>query len=63
MDLSGLASALQQLGCPPEKCPLLAEQLHKRAEQLAQRENKTYLQALEHLLSLMRQGWVAQGKS
>jgi len=38
----------------------MALQLDKRARQLSALENKTYEQALTHLLGLMRQGWAAK---
>lgn len=59
-DLVALAQALTSLGCPEEKSAALAAQLDKRARQLAETKGRTYEEALTHLLSLMRQGWVAQ---
>ena len=49
-----LEQALQQLGVPPAKAPPLATQLDKRAHQLAAKGDRTYDQALVHLLQLMR---------
>jgi F0F1-type ATP synthase membrane subunit b/b' len=60
MDLSELATALTALGCPQEKAAEMAAQLHKRAEQLAAEKNRSYEEALSHLLELMRQGWAAK---
>ncbi|HEV2207746.1 MAG TPA: hypothetical protein VG167_03175 [Verrucomicrobiae bacterium] len=40
----------------------MAAQLDKRARQLAQEKHRSYEEALEHLLGLMRQGWAAQAK-
>jgi hypothetical protein len=40
----------------------MAAQLDKRARQLAAKKNRTYDEALKHLLSLMKQGWAAQAK-
>jgi hypothetical protein len=60
--LEELAAALQALGCPPEKGAEMAAQLDKRAQQLAKLKDKTYDQALSHLLALMAQGWAAQEK-
>lgn len=60
MDLGELAAVLASLGCPEEKAGALAAQLDKRARQLAERKGRTYEEALEHLLALMRQGWAAQ---
>ena len=60
MDLSQLAAALEMMGCPKEKTGEMAEQLDKRAKQLAEQKNRTYEEALMHLLGLMRQGWSAK---
>lgn len=62
MDLNLLASALVSLGCPQEKSLEMAAQLDKRARQLAEQKNRTYEDAMEHLLQLMRQGWAAKDK-
>lgn len=59
-ELTQLASALVALGCPEEKSKEMATQLDKRARQLAELKGRTYEQALEHLLELMRQGWAAK---
>jgi uncharacterized Zn finger protein len=59
MDLNELAMVLVALGCPKEKSPEMAAQLSKRATQLAEQKQRTYDEALEHLLGLMRQGWAA----
>lgn len=60
MDPSQLAALLQAMGCPGDKCPEMAAQLDKRARQLAAEKNRTYEDALSHLLNLMRQGWAAR---
>ena len=60
MNPSELAVLLKTMGCPPEKSEEMALQLDKRAKQLSASENKTYEQALTHLLGLMRQGWAAK---
>lgn len=62
VDLSELAKALAALGCPSEKCAEMAAQLDKRARQLAAEKNRSYEEAIVHLLNLMRQGWAAQGR-
>ena len=62
MNLSELASELIRLGCPAEKSAMMAAQLDKRARQLAQRKDRSYEEALAHLLGLMRQGWAAQNR-
>jgi FtsZ-binding cell division protein ZapB len=62
MEVEQLAEVLRALGCPPEKCAEMAAQLDRRAKQLAQQKQRTYDEALQHLLGLMRQGWAAGGK-
>ena len=48
------------MGCPQEKSVEMAAQLDKRARQLAAQKNRTYDEALAHLLQLMSQGWAAK---
>jgi hypothetical protein len=60
METSDLANLLVTIGCPAEKSEEMASQLIKRAHQLAERKNKTFEQALAHLLDMMRQGWSAK---
>jgi hypothetical protein len=62
MDLKELAGVLVGLGCPPGKSAEMAAQLDKRARQLAERKDRSYEEALTHLLELMRQGWAAKEK-
>ncbi len=62
MEISDLAKVLSALGCPQEKSAEMAAQLDKRARQLAAEKNRTYDEALEHLLKLMAQGWAAKEK-
>jgi hypothetical protein len=62
VEISELAKLLVALGCPSEKSSEMAAQLDKRAKQLASEKNRTYDEALKHLLTLMKQGWAAQGK-
>ena len=62
VDLNQLAAALVALGCPPGKSLEMAAQLDKRARQLSAEKNKTYDEAMAHLLNLMRQGWAAKEK-
>ena len=62
MELAQLAEALVGLGCPPEKANEMAAQLDKRARQLAEQKQRSYDDALTHLLQLMRQGWAAKEK-
>ncbi len=40
----------------------MAAQLDKRARQLAAEKDRTYDEAMGHLLQLMRQGWAAKEK-
>jgi len=60
MDPGQLASLLETLGCPPDKSRLMADQLDKRARQLAGQQGRPYREALSHLLHLMKQGWAAK---
>jgi len=60
MSLAELAGVLEALGCPPGKSSEMASQLDKRARQLAENKQRSYDEALTHLLQLMRQGWAAQ---
>lgn len=61
-ELSQLAGLLVALGCPAEKSGEMAAQLDKRAKQLAAQKNKSYTEAMSHLLNLMKQGWAAKEK-
>lgn len=62
MNLSQLGALLVAMGCPQEKAAEMAEQLDKRAGQLAKRKGRSYEEALAHLLDLMKQGWAAKEK-
>jgi uncharacterized Zn finger protein len=62
VEISELAGVLEALGCPKEKSAEMAAQLDKRARQLAAEKNRSYDEALEHLLKLMAQGWAAKEK-
>jgi hypothetical protein len=59
MEITELEKLLTALGCPPEKSAELAGQLDKRARQLAAQKGRTYEEALQHLLTLMKHGWAA----
>jgi hypothetical protein len=59
VEIQQLAQILAALGCPAEKSAAMAQQLDKRAKQLAAEKNRSYDEALKHLLTLMRQGWSA----
>ena len=60
METTELAILLERLGCPSAKAPEMAQQLDKRARQLSTQQNRSYEDALTHLLKLMQQGWAAQ---
>ena len=62
MQIPELAQLLVALGCPADKSTEMAAQLDKRARQLAEQKNRSYEEALAHLLELMRQGWAAKEK-
>ena len=62
VDLDQLAAALAAMGCPAGRSREMAEQLDKRARQLAEQKGRSYDDALAHLLQLMRQGWAAKEK-
>ena len=62
MQISQLAQVLVALGCPAEKSADMAAQLDKRARQLAAEKGRSYEEALQHLIALMRQGWSAKEK-
>jgi len=62
MEILELSKVLAALGCPSEKSSEMAAQLDKRAKQLAAEKNRSYDEALKHLLNLMQQGWAAKKK-
>jgi F0F1-type ATP synthase membrane subunit b/b' len=62
VEIPELTAVLIALGCPQEKSAEMAAQLDKRARQLAEEKNRSYDEALEHLLKLMAQGWAAKEK-
>lgn len=51
---AALEQALQQFGVPEDKAHDMAAQLDKRARQLSEKGDRTYSQALLHLLNLMK---------
>jgi hypothetical protein len=55
-----LAAVLVTMGCPKEKSSEMASQLEKRARQLAAQKDRSFDEALLHLLNLMKQGWAAK---
>ncbi len=62
MEISELAQVLVAFGCPADKSTDMAAQLDKRARQLAAEKGRGYDEALQHLITLMRQGWAAKEK-
>jgi len=62
MEVAELAKVLVALGCPAGRAGEMAEQLDKRARQLAAEKGRTYEEAMTHLLTLMGQGWAAKEK-
>jgi hypothetical protein len=62
VEISQLAQVLVALGCPAAKSADMAAQLDKRARQLAAERGRSYDEALQHLIALMRQGWSAKEK-
>jgi hypothetical protein len=60
MDTRELAALMVALGCPQSKAAEMAEQLDRRARQLAEQKGRSYEEALAHLLTLMKQGWAAK---
>jgi extradiol dioxygenase family protein len=59
VEIPELAQVLTALGCPAGKSSEMAVQLDKRAHQLAGQKGRSYEEALQHLLNLMKQGWAA----
>ena len=51
--VTAIATVLQGFGCPPDKCPEMAQQLHRRAGQLAEAKGRSYEEALGYLLRAM----------
>jgi hypothetical protein len=60
MDNSELAKVLVALGCPADKSAGMAAQLDKRARQLAEQKGRSYEESLQHLITLMKQGWAGR---
>ena len=61
--VNAIASVLQGFGCPRDKCPEMALQLHRRAGQLSEAKGRSYEEALGHLLRAMAGGWAAQSQA
>lgn len=62
MDVTELSELLKQMGCPADKTVGMAAQLDKRADQLAAKKGCSKVEAMAHLLNLMREGWAAKEK-
>ena len=62
LDVSQLALLLEQLGCPVAKTSEMASQLDRRATQLSETTGRSKVEALQHLIGLLRQGWAAKEK-
>lgn len=60
MTSAELSAVLEAMGCPGSKSGEMALQLDKRARQLSEQTQRSYEDALAHLLELMRQGWAAK---
>lgn len=58
-----IQAALGSLGYPPERCADLATHLDRRAQQLAEARERSYDEALFHLLRLMAAGGSGPGES
>jgi 8-oxo-dGTP pyrophosphatase MutT (NUDIX family) len=61
--VTAIATVLQGFGCPADKCPEMAQQLHRRAGQLAEAKGRSYEEALGYLLRAMAGGWAAAQSS
>jgi hypothetical protein len=48
---------IREMGLPTETPAALADQILKRARQLAGKRGWTVRQALDHLIGLLQQGW------
>lgn len=62
LDVTELSELLRQMGCPADKTAGMAAQLDKRADQLAAKKGCSKIEAMAHLLKLMREGWAAKDK-
>ena len=59
MNVTEIAGLLRTLGCPAEKCDVMAAQLDKRARMDAERKGISHASSLKYLIGLMAQGWAA----
>ena len=58
--LKEVQEAILNMGLPTDTPQRLAEQLLKRAHQLAKKRQHSVRQTLDYLLELLRQGWAAK---
>ncbi len=61
--LTAIATILQGFGCPPDKCPEMALQLHRRAGHVSVAMGRSYEEALGNLLREMGGGWAAKSQA
>lgn len=54
---------LKSLGIPEENLEVMSSQLEKRAQQIAEKKNQSYEEALIYLITLLKQGWAAKQKN
>jgi hypothetical protein len=62
MNQQEIESFLINLGVPVGNASAMAQQLQKRAKQLAEKRNQSYEEMLTHLINLLKQGWAAKQK-
>jgi len=62
LDVAELSELLRQMGCPADKTAGMAAQLDRRAGQLAAKKGCSKVDAMTHLLKLLREGWAAKEK-
>ena len=60
MNRTDLKALLVSFGIPAENAEFMASQLEKRAQQLSEKNQKSYEESLEHLVLLLKQGWAAK---
>lgn len=60
--LAEVERMIHDMDLPTEVPGPLAEQILKRARQLAEKRGWSVRHALEHLIGLLKQGWAAKNK-
>jgi hypothetical protein len=63
MNHNELIHFLKSLGIPEDKLEAMSAQLEKRAQQIAEKKNQSYDDALIYLVNLLKQGWAAKQKN